>query len=231
MIVDTMTYEEICQEFEKIQRLYKDRLSVKLNLRKNRRYIQMNRYKGSDCLLPVSCKVDTNTSVHALLTAHSYTSNKAGITAKFILSYINKHGINAVIKGGIFDDFYIVITSHFFNRYNERFLHEKSDSKYDIIFKCINKTDNFIMKPFPIKSNQNNYIGVTEDVITFADRIHSNILLMKTCISSDMLFSNQIKITDELTDDLKDFSKYRKELKDNYLAHLKLTSKRASRKR
>ena len=73
------------------------------------------------------------------------------------------------------------------------------------------------MTPFPTKKIPNNLIGVTDDVIIFGERIATNIILAKTCITRDMLFSSQIEATDMLDEGIQFMIEDRERLKQYVL--------------
>ena len=208
MIVESMSYEEICREYNRIHDIYYTRLQSKLSpdgkdVHKIRRFMLKHKDSTDVLFKPIKFTVDTNTNFYAIPKIPDYKFlMKKGPTAMTFLTYMCSYGLMALMRVGYNDNEYLFATSHFFDRFAERFL-KKDVSKTESICQFFANNTNFIMTSFPTKDNPNNLIGVTDEVIIFGERIASNITFAKTCITRDMLFSSQIGATDMLDENIK----------------------------
>lgn len=217
MIVETMTYQEICREFDRIKDEFFLRSIHKTDERKIRQYMRAHRDEQIVYFKPVSCRVDNTSHFVTIPFSYGYKDYKSvGLHGRYFLIYKNRHGLNTVMTAGYHNEFHIFITSHFYQRYNERLLHDDSASKMDLIPQCIINADFFVFKPFPVEGNPNNYIGVTQELIVFAERIEEHILIVKTCVTSEQAFASREKAASLLYDDLIEYSNSWNEIVKHY---------------
>ena len=213
-----MTYKEICREFDKINRDYFLRTIHKTDEKKIRQYLRNHRDEKNVYFKPVICRVDNNSQYITIPHTPDYnTYKKVGLHGRSCLVFSNRHGLNTVMLGGERDEFYLIITSHFYNRFNERLFHDESASKMDLIIQCLNCINYFVLSPFPLENHPNNYIGVTEELIVFAERVEHNIVLVKTCVTSEQLFSSREGKANSLKEDLIEYIKYWEQVQQHYL--------------
>ena len=162
---------------------------------------------------PVTYQVDNNTTFCSIPLIQDYnTFKKIGPTAVTFITYINKHGMNAVVRGGNFDNQFFFITSHFFDRYMERFLN-KQISKIEAIAEFFANNGSFLMTPHPTKNNPNNMIGTSNDIVFFSERLSDTISIMRTCITREQLFDDQTHSTELLDEIVSEFDVEREKLK------------------
>lgn len=209
MIVESMTYEEICREYNRIHDIYYPRVQSKLRkdgelCSKIRRFMIKHKALKNVLFSPMTYQIDNNTTFCSIPLIHDYkTFSKVGPTAITFITYLNKFGMNALVRGGFNDNKFIFITSHFFDRYMERFL-EKKISKIEAIAEFFANNGSFIMTPHPTADNPNNMIGCANDIVFFSEALSDTITIFKTCITREQLFENQThsaEILDKLTDE------------------------------
>lgn len=203
MIVESMSYEEICREYDKIHVTYFPRVQSKLDkygeaCSKIRRFLLKHRTWENVLFAPITYQVDNDTIFYSIPLIHDlYTFKKVGPTAVTFITYLNKHGMNALVRGNQYDDEYFFITSHFFNRYIERFLNSKF-SKAEAIAEFFANNGSFMMTSHPTPKHPHSLIGSANDVVFFAEKIADKISVMKTCITRQMLYDDQSNFTEQL---------------------------------
>lgn len=113
-----------------------------------------------------------------------------------IAYYVDQHGFNALMTDSS-QDKVSHFSSHFLDRYNERFLKEPTLSKIEILKKFMEKNSYGAIQNIPDKDELKNRIfvkykdgiglGYYEEVFGSIHRINH----IKTFISDDMIFSSQ----------------------------------------
>lgn len=205
MIVETMTYEELCHEYDRIHNEFYPRVEERLSVgaddyKQIRRYMIKHRTQQNVLGKPLTFKVDINSIFYAVPVISDYkTLNRIGPGAITFLTYNVGGGLNAIIRGGSNDNQYAFIRPHFFDRYIERFKDDEVSKKKAIVEFITNNTV-FIVKPYPTEKHPNNMIGSINDVIYFCEMPSDNITIIKTCITREQLKSSQSEITQELDD-------------------------------
>lgn len=223
MIVESMTYDEICREFNRIHAEYFPRIQSRMRpdgteCAKIRRYMLKHKSLKNVLFPAITYQVDNNTTFCSIPLIHDYsTFKKIGPTAVTFITYINKHGMNALVRGGSLDNQFFFITSHFFDRYMERFLDQKI-SKIEAIAEFFANNGSFVMTPHPTKDNPNNMIGSANDVVFFSERLTDTISIMRTCITREQLYDNQTHHT-ELLDRLVDEFDVERETLKQYIVN------------
>lgn len=218
MIVESMTYEEICREYNRIHAKYFPRVTEKMRkdgpvAAKMRRYLLKHKSLQNVLFPATTYQVDNNTTFCSIpLIPDYHTFKKVGPTAVTFITYINRHGMNALVRGGSYDNQYYFITSHFFDRYMERFLGQKI-SKIEAIAEFFANNGSFIMTPHPTKDNPNNMIGAANDVVFFSERLSDTISIMRTCVTREQLFDNQTHSAELLDKIVEEFDIQREHLK------------------
>lgn len=209
MIVESMTYEEICREYNRIHDIYFPRIKSRMNpdgsnCAKIRRYMLKHKSLQNVLFPAITYQVDNNTTFCSIPLIRDYhTFKKIGPTAVTFITYLDKHGMNALVRGGSRDNQFFFITSHFFDRYMERFLGQKI-SKIEAIAEFFANNGSFVMTPHPTEDNPNNMIGSANDVVFFSERLTDKISIMRTCITREQLFDNQThsaELLDKLVDE------------------------------
>lgn len=204
-----MTYEEICREYNRIHDIYFPRITSRMRTdrdycSKMRRFLLKHKSLKNVLFPAITYQVDTNTTFCSIpLIADYNTFKKIGPTAITFITYINKYGMNALIRGGSRDNQFFFITSHFFDRYMERFL-DKKISKIEAIAEFFANNGSFVMTPHPTKDNPYNMIGTANDIVFFSERLTDTISIMRTCITREQLFDNQThsaELLDKLVDE------------------------------
>lgn len=218
MIVDNMTYEEICREYNRIHNIFFPRFQDRMRkdgavYAKMRRFMLKHKTLQNVLFSPVTYQADNNTIFCSIPFIQDYnTFKRIGPTAVTFITYINKHGMNAVVRGGNYDNQFYFITSHFFARYMERFLNRQI-SKIEAIAEFFANNDSFLMTPYPTKDNPNNMIGTSNDIVFFSERLTDTISIMRTCITREQLFETQIQSTELLDEIAVEFDVEREKLK------------------
>lgn len=195
MIIETMTYEDICRDYDRIHDIYYSRIKNKLDrdgqeIKKIKRVIR-KKGKPENQVFIYSSKVDFNTTFYALVIVPNYNCfNKRGPVINTFMTYRNSFSLNVVIRGGALDNEYLIAHNHFFVRFIERSL--KQEMSIDqAILQFVANNSNFALAHFPSKKYPKNVMGITNDVVIFAEQVAPKVTLMKTCITRDMLYADQ----------------------------------------
>ena len=218
MIVESMSYEELCREFDKIHREFFPRFQKRMErdgaeCAKIRRFMLKHKSWQNVLFPAMTYQVDNNTTFCSIPLIHDYsTFKKIGPTSVTFITYIDKHGTNAVVRGGSYDNQYFIITSHFFDRYMQRFLNTKI-SKIDAIAEFFANNGSFLMVPHPTTKNPNNMIGTANDIIFFSERLTDQISIMRTCIMREQLFDSQTHSAEMLDKIMAEYDVERETLK------------------
>lgn len=200
MIVDTMTYPEICEEFLRIHREFMPRYMQKIWVgtpfyNKIRKYMMKNKERSYVVFPPFSWHVDHNTTFYCAPQCVSYNvMKKMGLGGIPFLVFRHRSTLMAIEVSGFFSEHFKIYTQHFIDRYIERFL--KTDiSREEAFCHYIMYNRNSVYTDNPDK--EGNMVGASNDVVVFAD-YDGKIMLLRTCITQKMLFESQTEYTDEL---------------------------------
>lgn len=195
MIVESMTYEDICRDYDKIHDIYYSKVKDRLvrdgqEINKIKRYIR-KKGKPENLVFTYPYIVDEATTFYALAIVPDYNSfKKHGPVLMTFITFRNSHGLNAIIRGGDSDNEYIIAYDHFFKRFIERFLKQEMPVE-EVIPQFIANNSNVALASCPSNKYPNNIMGITNDVVIFAERVTPKVTLMKTCITRDMLYDDQ----------------------------------------
>ena len=218
MIVESMTYEEICREYNNIHSIYFPRLQDRMRpdgqvCAKMRRFMLKHKSLQNVLFRPFTVQVDNNTTFCSIPLIHDYnTFKKIGPTAVTFITYLNRHGLNALTRGGSYDNQFFFITSHFFDRYMERFL-ETNITKIEAIAEFFANNGTYVMMSHPTIDNPNNMIGCANDIVFFSEHLTDTISIMRTCITREQLFDNQTHSAEVLDQLVANFDVERETLK------------------
>lgn len=218
MIVESMSYEDLCREFDKIHREFFPRIQKRMErdgaeCAKIRRFMLKHKSWQNVLFPAITYQVDNNTTFCAIPHIHDYsTFKKIGPTCVTFITYVDKHGMNALVRGGDFDNKYFIITSHFFDRYMQRFLNTQI-SKIDAIAEFFANNGCALMTPHPTAKQPNNMIGTANDIVFFGEKLTDTIAIMKTCITREQLFDDQTHSTEMLDVIMQEFDVEREKLK------------------
>jgi len=203
MIVESMTYEDICRDYDRIHDIYFTRLINKLDrdgqeINKIKRIVR-KKGKPENLVFTYTYKVDLTTTFYALVIVPNYNClNNQGPIINTFITYRNRFGLNLIFRGGPLDNEYIIAYDHFFRRFMERSLKQEMPIE-NAMCQFVANNSNFALMPCPSKKYPKNVMGITSDVVVFAELVAPKVTLMKTCITRDMLHDDQ-KIPAEVLD-------------------------------
>lgn len=218
MIIESMTYEELCREFDKVHREFFPRVQERMKrdsaeCSKIRRFMLKHKTWKNILFPAITYQVDNNTTYCSIPQVLDYSSfKKIGPTCVTFITYVDKHGMNALVRGGDFDNKYFIITSHFFDRYMQRFMNAQI-SKIDAIAEFFANNSCALMMPHPTAKHPNNMMGTANDIVFFGEKLTETVAIMKTCITREQLFDNQTQSTEMLDEIMQEFDAEREKLK------------------
>ena len=206
MIVQSMTELELLDELKKDLPQISDYIVFLSNSRKYRKAIQVSKPKDNKYIFVVN---DWKSRRNNHYTFILYTRS---------LSYLSKNGFDnatlTFIKRGnnicalrlINCDGELsleVCTSHFIERYNQRFLKKPFLSHKETFIEYYKRNNVFLLIPLPSDVHEYNNLASVNDGYCFLKREDDNILILRTFISRDMLFGPQYDAADLVDQSLK----------------------------
>lgn len=224
MLVDTMSYEEMALESNRIIETYTEKARERFKpdkpeFKKLMRYMLKHKVLTYVIGKPVSYKISTTNTFYSVPLIPNYRSFKRLMRPVLIpfITYQNSHGMNVITRCVRPDErmFILYFTSHFFARYIQRFS-VTNVSKMEAIIKFMGGISALMMLPFPTRKNPNNMIGLCNNVICFGEMMTSNIAIIRTCIRRDQLYESQTEVTDEIDKVLIEEAKRMEEILNSY---------------
>ena len=210
MLVPTMNDLEIFEEIKKDLPQLHAYMSFLNTGRKYRKYLQGRKPKGDRFIFVIE---DWKSRRNNHYTFIFYTKSLRDMLnhgfANYILTFLNKgNKLSAYRLVRVGDEMNLeVCTSHFIDRYNQRFLKNPDLSRKQafIEFYKRNNTCNVISMPSDV--HEYNYIATYNDGHCFMKRENDYINVMRTFISRDMLFSSQYDMADMADESLNNYYK------------------------
>ena len=204
MIVDSMSYEEIAQVYEKAHKENKERIKKQIapDLNKMRRYLLKNKQLINVSFKRRDIKIGENVTYSVIPICEDWNSfQKEGPRCKEYMSYINSRGLHAVTKGGLWDDIYLFVTAHFLDRYRERCIKDKTKDKKDVLEEFIKNDSSLSGSKYPLPNKPNNVLCCTDRGIVFIEEKTPSYWIANTFITKDMLYDSQQEAvaTNEIT--------------------------------
>ena len=220
MIVDSMTYEEICREYDKIEKVYTSRVNTKIFNGKIRRYMIKHK-NATDIVFPaVTCRVDNNTNFHGIPIVYNYQFFiNSGIARVYILTHRStKHGFFAmrVMEEPNHKKLYFVITEHFIDRYEERFL-KSGMNREEITCRFFAKNMTFTFVDAPTQNNPSSLMVLGDEIVLLAERPYPSVIINNTCLTKKMLFKEQKEMRKLLDVDYQRIVEYRERLRETLM--------------
>ena len=202
MIVDTMSMEQICAEYNKIEKIYRPKCERQLSkggekYREIHRYMVKKKPKGHIQFKPLTCKVDASTTFYCVPESLGHNLfKKYGLMKSYFMTFRYKNRMLGLQRTNGSKRLFVIYTSHFMARYIERIL-ESSATREEALLHYINNNSSAYFTNAHNVTDLYDLMGVTDKCVAFAS-LEGNILIMKTCISPQMLFRNQKRKTDTL---------------------------------
>lgn len=193
MIVDTMTYEEIINEYDKVLENHPFGFED-LDLKKIRRFFIKNKNVTNIFMTPITKKIDDNARLYIIpfLTDKKCIENREIHKLQFMI-YRTSHGMMVIKKRYRTDlgcSFYTFTSSHFFDRYRERHLKNDQMSKKEVIidfYKTNYKGDALYAFPSTEEGGERHFLSSYETGMAIGTMVSDYIFLYKTYIDpSDM---------------------------------------------
>ena len=203
MIVDSMSYLDICKEYQKIIKTYQKRcyflyMPGTQKYKAIHRYMVKNKPASTHYFKTIEMKVDANTMFYCRPRASSYREfKKLGLHLDSHIIFRYKGNMMALTLTGTYGQYYMFYTGHFMDRYNERFLNNEF-TKHDAFIHFLSNHVHILYTQAHDISDIGDMIGVSENLIAFAEMIGTNVLLIKTCITPEMMYKQQNNIAERL---------------------------------
>ena len=216
MIVETMTFEEIVKEYEKIHNsIYPVRVKDRIDYQGMRRYFIKNKNEENVWFKPLDFKIDRITTFCVIPYSRNWSDfQKIGPLCQVCLIYLTSKGYTLLVRGRVYDNEYAFYTSHLFDRYRERELQDLSLCKMDVIREFFKRNGNMCGLPFPTENNPNNSLEITEKGVLFGEKITDNIRLYKTYIRKDQLKEGQFASAMEAEEGMSTLIQWGEKLQD-----------------
>lgn len=201
MIVETMTDLELLDE---VRKDYDEIIDYCLSLCQNSVYkkrMQWGRPKGGKFVIRTNDWKSSRGNLYNLVIKTSgWNDFKKGIFDTTTTTFFKRNKAQNAIrlmfneKGDIGIE---IFTSHFIDRYNQRFLHQPFLSRKEALQLYMDKNGTSIIKSLDSSKYEYNVMVATNEGYSFG-KFENDILLHKTFVSRDMLFGNQFDEADFL---------------------------------
>ncbi len=221
-----MSLEEKAKEYDRIHDAIFPKIWRRIDISKIHRYIVKHKHASDIWLtdLKMRYKVDNNVTFIAIPYIKDYKTFKAkGPTINCYLFYIEPEGRYTLVRGGQSDNLYDFYTPHLIDRYRERFLTDKLQNKDYATLDFLKSAKNGVPLHLPTKKFPNNYIKATTKGLIFGEKINDRIMLYKTFITKEQLFSNQIDTYIESVAGIEDIIRFRGIVENIQTEHPELT--------
>lgn len=194
MVLESMTYEEIASQMAADYPEACDKASMCFGHRQAyHRYVIKNLGSNQPHVFKPQTFTSKNhnsfTILYSVLGKSDY--KKVGLTHHIYMTFLRKEGLYAVATN-IEHDFFIIHTPHFFARYKERALKNMALTATESMADFFSKQANFNMGHTDNPKYKNSTFVVSNVGVYLAEHYSSNILIMKTFISFEMLKNQQI---------------------------------------
>lgn len=202
MILENMNDKEICDAFHNDRLQIENRLD-KLDWKKYERYLKKNKSKGPIFFEPVRFKSkNSNDYIIIPFSPGWKDSKRENVAIIHYMYYRRAEGFYAVSHTLRFYYRYTIYPPHFFQRYQERFLHQPELSQQKTIEMFFKRT---LGTANADKLDDNKYqLSCTDGVILGIEDM-PGILVAKTFVSVDMLKGKQIDRNKNRNAILRDF--------------------------
>lgn len=202
MIVEKMTdlelYKEVMKDYRSIGSFYE---SIKNNTAYKKR-LQWSRPKNGQFVFRINDWKSPNGNLYTFIIKTSgWNEFKKGEFKSCTLLFFKRNNAQNAIRL-IFDHDMNpgieIFTSHFIDRYNQRFLKQPFLSRKEVVLQYMDRNQNAIIHDVESSKYDYSVMVASDDGYTFGKYEHQEILVDKTFVSRDMLFKGQTKITDLL---------------------------------
>lgn len=194
-MITTMTQSEMIEEMNKDLDQY---LFFKNGKFSNSKYYKEALKHDKPCTFkPVfwKSKRENNYVITPYSNGKADTRKYKGICLATMLYYYDDHGkLNGIIQS--FHTQHFFITSHFFDRYAERFLDDDTLGKFDVMAKFLRRNCRIAFESFDHPKHPNSVIGRGTDGVVIGT-IENGITTLKTFITEDMLKGCEIDLANE----------------------------------
>jgi len=193
-----MTVQEIRNAFlnDYEQVLYR---MVKIDLRKYERVLKKNKAKGSMMFEPIVFKSkNLNEYVIQLSSSGLKEIRRSGPRFKIYLIYQRPEGYYAALnlESNVTNPNFYIFPPHFFQRYQERFLHQPELSQRETIMAFFQNKNTLAFQSELDEDGE--FISVFKDGYMLGNAIDDDVVIMKTYLNFDMLKGEQIKLKERL---------------------------------
>lgn len=206
MIVDSMTFEEVVNEYKKDHKTAFDKITKwELN---NQHKIRRVMIKKKPKSLYYVYSTTYKTKNHNNFIIEAYACNyshwkKEGLLYSVIMDF-QYHGGRNLLMAGCDNSEYIWICPHFIQRYNERFLNS-NEANVEITF--LHRNQHIVHVNNASENYKSSRFGYVNDGVVLGHYILPNTFFYGTFLNRNMLFDSQINISDEVYIDYKEYLK------------------------
>lgn len=198
VIVDTMDYAEICRLWKKdndgIVSHKAQEQAAKL-----RRKMLASSDKGEATMPPVMFKSASGFTFWLMVCCKSRGDAKKFRFGKLVFAwYLTARGFYTIanmLEGGCLR--FWIFTPHFFDRYRERFLKDMTLEKEAVIQRFLETNYNMVKTKIASSKYPNSHYLICQDGVCLCNDYSSDILLIKTFLSWDMLGEDQAVVANE----------------------------------
>ena len=202
MIVETMSDKELLAEIDNdFLEIAKFIVDIKYNTAYKKR-LQWGRPKNGDFIIRINDWKSSNGNAYTYyIRTKDWNDFKKGLFMVCTVTFFRRNNaMNAIriLLDGDGDPSIEIFTSHFIDRYNQRFLKQPFLPKKEVVMQFVDRNDHLVMhKLESSKYNHSVMIG-TKDGYIFGEYEDTQIKVYKTFVTREMLFGDQYDRADEL---------------------------------
>ena len=202
MIVETMSDKELLAEIDNdFLEIAKFIVDIKYNTAYKKR-LQWGRPKNGDFIIRINDWKSSNGNAYTYyIRTKDWNDFKKGLFMVCTVTFFRRNNaMNAIriLLDGDGDPSIEIFTSHFIDRYNQRFLKQPYLSRKEVVMKFIDRNDHLVIQKLESSKYDHNMMTGTNDGYIFGKFEDEQIKVYKTFVTREMLFGNQYDTADHL---------------------------------
>ena len=211
MIVETMTNRELLAEIDKdFLEIAKFIADMKYNTAYKKR-LQWGRPKNGKFVIRINDWKSSNGNAYSYyISTRNWNEFKKGHFRVCPVAFFRrKNAQNAIriLLDNDGDPCIEILTSHFIDRYNQRFLKQPYLSRKEVVMQFINRNYDLVMHKLESSKYEHSMMLGTTDGYVFGNYEDTQIRVYKTFVTREMLFGDQYDKADELDELVNDAQK------------------------
>ena len=211
MIVETMTNRELLAEIENdFPEIAKFIVDIKYNTAYKKR-LQWGRPKNGEFVIRINDWKSSNGNAYTyFIKTRNWSEFRKGLFRVCSVTFFRrKNALNAirVLLGKDGEPSMEIFTSHFIDRYNQRFLKQPFLPKKEVVMQFVDRDEHLVMHKLESSKYDHSVMIGTKDGYIFGNYEDTQIKVYKTFVTREMLFGDQYDRADHLDELVNDAQK------------------------